>query len=55
MRGEVVEVFQAHSLEVELVLADGQHLTTVEPQIDAVFEVIERCGARCADVVIVTE
>jgi hypothetical protein len=55
MSGEVVEVFQAHSLGVELVLKDGQHLTTVEPQIDAVFEVIESCGAKCADVVIITE
>jgi hypothetical protein len=48
-------VAQAHSLEVTLTLKDGRQLITTEPEIDAVFRVIEQCGERCADIQIATE
>lgn len=53
--GAVVEVFQAHSLDVTLKLADGRTLYTVEPQIDAVFTAVDACGAPCADILLATE
>jgi hypothetical protein len=48
-------VAQSHSLEVMLTLADGRQLITTEPQIDAVFRVIEACGEQCAGVRVATE
>lgn len=53
--GQVKEVSQAHSLQVNLTLADGRVLHTVEPQIDEVMRVVERCGERCRGMVIATE
>ena len=53
--GVVAEVFQAHSLDVTLILKDGTHLKTVEPEIDEIFRVAERCGSLCSDLIIATE
>jgi hypothetical protein len=53
--GEVTQVFQAHSLQVTLTLADGRQVVTTEPSIDAVFRVIQDCGQPCADILQATE
>jgi len=55
LAGEVVQVTQLHSLEVTLELKDGRQLVTKEPEIDAVFDVVDQCGEACADVVMATE
>lgn len=55
LSGEVVEVVQFHDLKVILMLADGSELTTVEPELDDIFEVIEQCGEKCSDTIIATE
>lgn len=55
MAGKVREVVQLHSLKVTLTLKDGQTLVTIEPIIDEVFRVIERCGKKCSDIVLATE
>ena len=53
--GQVVQITQLHSLEVTLELEDGRRLTTTEPEIDAVFEVVDECGDPCADILLATE
>jgi len=53
--GEVEQVTQLHSLEVRLVLEDGRRLVTTEPEIDAVFAVVDECGGPCADMELITE
>jgi hypothetical protein len=53
--GQVRAVAQSHSLEVALTLKDGRQLITTEPEIDAIFRVIEECGEKCADISVATE
>jgi hypothetical protein len=53
--GDVARVIQAHSLEVYLVLKDGREFTTIEPEIDDVFEVVDQCGEVCKGIIQVTE
>jgi hypothetical protein len=55
LAGEVHQVTQLHSLEVTLELKDGRRLVTMEPEIDAVFDVVDACGEPCADMVLATE
>lgn len=55
LSGEVRQIVQFHSLEVTLELKDGSRVETVEPEIDAVFDVVDSCGEPCADIVLVTE
>ncbi len=54
-RGEVEMVAQAHSLEVTMRLKDGSQITTMEPQIDEIFEAVRRCGAPCDGIILATE
>jgi heat shock protein HslJ len=53
--GEVVEIFQTHSLDVTLTLADGRVIKTVEPAIDDIFTAVEDCGEPCSNVLLATE
>lgn len=53
--GEIESVFQTHDRRVEIVLADGTTVTTVEPTLDAVFEELQACGDRCSHVTVATE
>jgi hypothetical protein len=55
LSGQVRAVAQSHSLEVSLTLKDGRQLITTEPEIDAIFRVIQECGAPCADILVATE
>ena len=55
MDGQVVNVAQLHSLEVTLVLKDGRVVYTLEPEIDAVFVLLDECGEKCKDVISATE
>jgi hypothetical protein len=53
--GEVETVVQAHSLDVILTMKDGSNIHTVEPQIDAIFDEIEKCGRLCSQIALATE
>lgn len=53
--GEVVEIFQTHSLDVTLTLADGHTVKTVEPAIDDIFTAVEDCGEPCSNILMATE
>lgn len=53
--GEVVGVFQLHSLKVTLELEDGSMITTWEPGIDDIFDEVQKCGAPCEGIVLATE
>jgi hypothetical protein len=55
MDGQVKQVAQTHALEVTLILRDGTEMKTVEPVIDAVFQVINECGDACQDMILMTE
>lgn len=55
LNGEVTEIYQAHSRHITLVLSDGDIALSVEPEIDQVFDVVERCGGLCSDVILATE
>ncbi len=53
--GKVKSVMQAHSLQVQLTLVDGSTRVTVEPRIDDVFKVVNKCGDRCSGMMIATK
>ena len=55
LEGKVVQVTQLHSLDVTLILKDGRVVYTVEPEIDAVFILLDECGENCKDVIRATE
>lgn len=55
LSGEVVYAIQSHSLEVVLTLRDGRIIVSVEPTIDEVFRVVDRCGDPCAGISLATE
>mgnify|MGYP005839310271 CR=1 FL=1 len=54
-RGDVEQVFQTHDLQVILTLEDGTTLHTTEPEIDLIFEEVQKCGEACEDIVLATE
>jgi len=54
IEGKVAEVTQYDNLIVILVLKDGQTVSTREPVIDEVFNLIEECGDSCKDIEIPT-
>ncbi|MGD9094247.1 MAG: hypothetical protein PVF74_15470 [Anaerolineales bacterium] len=49
--GEVIEVYQAETLHVTLVLGSGTIILAKEPEIDEVFRIIEECGEPCSGVI----
>ena len=53
--GDVVEIFQTHSLDVTLTLVDGRVVKTVEPAIDDIFSAISDCGEPCKGILMATE
>ncbi len=55
LSGDVWQIAQTHDLEVTLYLGDGQIITTMEPYLDAVFQVVADCGDPCTQIVMVTE
>lgn len=55
LNGEISSVTQTHDLKVTLTLKDGRTLMTTEPEIDAVFQVIQTCGDPCASIQRATE
>ena len=55
LAGRVTQVVQTHALTVILYLEDGSIMTTIEPAIDDVFDVISRCGDVCGEMILATE
>ena len=53
--GEVEMAAQSHNLDVILTMKDGSYIQTVEPNLDAIFQVIQECGQPCADIMLATE
>jgi len=53
--GQVSGVAQLHNLTVYLSLKNGAEVQTVEPYIDAIFDVVQACGQPCANITLATE
>jgi hypothetical protein len=53
--GNVEMVAQAHSLDVVFTMEDGSQIHTVEPEIDAIFTEIQKCGEPCSQIIYATE
>lgn len=53
--GKVEEIFQSHNLDVSLKLADGKIIRTKEPEIDDIFEEVQKCGEKCKNIILATE
>lgn len=53
--GDVEMAFQTHSLDVTFTMKDGSQIHTMEPEIDAIFAEIEKCGEPCSDIALATE
>lgn len=53
--GQVEQVVQSHDLQVELELKDGRRFSTIEPELDAIFQVIKQCGDPCSSIDLITE
>jgi hypothetical protein len=55
LEGQVEQIFQFHDLTVIMTLKDGTQIETIEPAIDEVLRIIDRCGDKCADISFATE
>jgi hypothetical protein len=56
MTCQVTSAMQAHSLQVWLDLEDGSSVTTVEPAIDDIFDVVQDASAGgCDQIALATE
>jgi len=55
LNGDISEAYQSHTLHVTLVKKNGDIILTIEPSIDEVFRVLDRCGDSCKDVIRATE
>lgn len=53
--GQVKNIFQAHTLQVDLELESGIWVSSIEPSIDTVFVIIERCGDLCKNIGLMIE
>ncbi len=53
--GEVEEIAQTHSLTVDFFLKNGDRITAKESRIDEIFDEVDKCGALCADMPMLTE
>ena len=53
--GGVKSATQTHALKVFLELDDGSRFQTTEPEIDAIFEAVRKCGAPCEGIMVATE
>ena len=52
---KVEAVGQGHSLQVNIVFNDQTYIQTIEPDIDTIFMVLEKCGKPCEHIQQVTE
>lgn len=48
-------VRQAHSLDVTFAMKDGSRIHAVEPEIDAIFAELQKCGEPCSQIIQATE
>jgi hypothetical protein len=55
LSGQVQQVVQLHSLEVQLTLKDGRQVTTTEPNLDDVIRLIDQCGDNCRGIAVASE
>jgi hypothetical protein len=53
--GQVTRIFQTHHLEVSIWLKNGTVMITREPNIDAIFHEIQKCGEPCKNIETWTE
>lgn len=53
--GHVESIMQLHNLSVTFLMDDGSQIKTVEPQIDLIFQEVDRCGEPCEGIVLATE
>ena len=52
---EIDDVFQAHSLHINILLKNGDVLKTKESYIDEIFAVLRKCGVPCKHIGWITE
>ncbi len=50
LNGEVAELYRDNSMHVTLVLKNGGVWLALEPALDEVVRVVERCGEPCKDI-----
>lgn len=55
LAGEVAQLTQYDNLVVVMVLKDGQIMSTRQPALDAVLDLIDECGDLCKDLEILTQ
>lgn len=55
LAGEVAEIYQDNVLHVTLLLKSGDTMLTIQPAMDEVTKVLERCGDLCKDTTQVAE
>ena len=51
----VEAVGQGHSLQVNIVFKDKIYIQTIEPDIDTIFMVLDKCGAPCEHIEQITQ
>lgn len=53
--GKVSTIFQEHSRAVSLILGDGSTYVSLEPAIDEIYSIVEKCGFPCEGITLWTE
>lgn len=52
---KVEAIGQSHSLQVNIVFEGQTYIQTIEPDIDTIFMVLEKCGKSCEHIEQITE
>lgn len=55
LAGEAAEIYLDNLFHVTLVLKNGQVLVTVQPALDEVSKILDRCGEPCKDTLVVSK
>jgi hypothetical protein len=53
--GKVARVYHTQTMNITLELKDGSMAVTIEPVLDEVIKVIERCGQACSDIELIEQ
>ncbi len=48
-------ISQGHNLQVNIIYKNQEYFGTIEPDIDTIFMVLEKCGQKCKHIQWITE
>lgn len=52
---DIKAISQSHNLQVNIIYKNQEYFGTIEPDIDTIFMVLNKCGAKCKHILKITE